>query len=84
VRNILRSHGCVIHVSSESGSGTTFSFTLPLAADGVVARDAERPSNAEAPAEPPQQPAQTPTAPSVEPTHPDEEFRPRLRIIRRG
>ncbi|MFQ5719790.1 MAG: ATP-binding protein [Acidobacteriota bacterium] len=32
VREILRRHGCQIRVDSRPGEGTTFSFTLPLAA----------------------------------------------------
>ena len=31
VHNILRLHGCTIHVESEPGTGSTFSFTLPMA-----------------------------------------------------
>jgi PAS domain S-box-containing protein len=34
VHNILRLHGCTIHVESEPGEGSTFSFTLPMAEAG--------------------------------------------------
>lgn len=34
VHNILRLHGCTIHVESEPGQGSTFSFTLPMAEAG--------------------------------------------------
>jgi signal transduction histidine kinase len=80
VRNILRSHGCVIQASSTKGEGTTFSFTLPLAGDGAIAADRTAPVEA-----PPVMPPVTPpVTPQVKEPAADESPRPRLRIIRRG
>jgi signal transduction histidine kinase len=84
VRNILRLHGCVIHATSEPGSGTVLTFTLPLANDKTEEKPIPPPEPqlksepAPAPA-----PAAAP-APRDEPATPDPGERPRLRIIRRG
>jgi signal transduction histidine kinase len=72
VRNILRSHGCVIHATSAPGEGTTFSFTLPLVVE--QARAGERRASPETVA-PPQPPRRAPAQ--------EDARAPRLRIIRR-
>lgn len=41
VRDILRMHGCRIHVTSELGKGTKFHFDLPLAEGQELDADAE-------------------------------------------
>lgn len=76
VRNILRLHGCVIHATSTPGEGTTFSFTLPIAAlrEGAGSR----------PAPVPEPEPEVPTVPPATETAAAEPERPRLRIIRRG
>lgn len=84
VRNILRLHGCSIRADSQVGRGATFSFTLPLAAEGVGVEDQDtaRPMAAAggfqsaAKAE-----SARPTAAGAESPGPP---RSRFRIIRRG
>ena len=85
VRNILRSHGCVIHAASKEGEGTTFSFTLPIAGEARQAQD-PRPAEsvASSPAPEPPEPAPPVERPAAAPPAADEPGRPRLRIIRRG
>jgi len=77
VRNILRSHGCVIHASSAPGEGATFSFTLPLAMERAGTPVPERRDS------PPAPPAAPPVPPTAAPAD-AEDNRPRLRIIRRA
>jgi len=70
VRDILRVHGCTIHVRSDEGKGTEFAFTLPLAEE-----QSEPPSGDDAGGEePPREPDPGDT------TDPAER---KLRIIRR-
>ncbi len=72
VHNILRLHGCTIHVESEPGQGAVFSFTLPLAEDGEGEghREDSDPPRFDQPDEP------------EKPDDPEPRDRPRLRIIR--
>ncbi len=76
VRDILRLHGCTIHVDSEEGRGAAFTFTLPLS---LTLPAAARPQSHSEPKPPPAEPE-----PAPEPT-PERQAdeRPRLRIIRR-
>jgi PAS domain S-box-containing protein len=92
VRDILRSHGCLISVESEEGKGARFRFTLPMGAEQDEATHrapSSSPPVVEAPPEPEVTP-RTETAPAAtdaaEPAGDDAEpaSRPRFRIIRRG
>jgi PAS domain S-box-containing protein len=87
VRNLLRLHGCSIRAESQVGRGTTFTFTLPLAAaeegQGEDRRAAPRPFVPPVvPKEPPSPPApeRRPAVAASDATPP----RPRFRIIRRS
>jgi PAS domain S-box-containing protein len=70
VRDILRMHGCTIHVDSEDGRGAAFTFTLPLSVAPAAVEEVVEPAPA------PQVTAEPEADPRDEP-------RPRLRIIRR-
>ncbi len=78
VRDVLRLHGCTIHVESESGRGASFVFTLPLGQE-AARREHEAPF--------PQMPVEPESSRlSPEPEDPAEPAprRPKLRIIRPG
>ena len=91
VRDILRLHGCTIHVDSEEGRGTGFTFTLPLtlSLDGSeTVDDSPEPPPPAPNAAPPSELRTQPPAPSVPRRVPGPEREgdvpPRLRIIRRA
>ena len=82
VRDILRLHGCTIHVESEQGNGAEFTFTLPMTREAIQTRvDAPTVTEAARTRTITPEPAPAPTEPA--PPSSSEAPRPRLRIIRR-
>ena len=81
VRDILRLHGCTIHVESEQGNGAEFTFTLPMTREASQAKVDPLPTSEAAPTrviQPEPEPAPTDPASATSTEAP----RPRLRIIR--
>jgi signal transduction histidine kinase len=81
VRDILRLHGCTIHVDSEEGRGTAFTFTLPLSLAPAAAPPAVPEAEGPAPSAPPHAEVRRESEPE---SAPEAEPAPRLRIIRRA
>ena len=82
VRDILRLHGCTIHVESEQGNGAEFTFTLPMTREAVQPEAEEIPVQEVVPRRT-IEPEPEPASPDPEPPDSSEDSRPRLRIIRR-
>jgi len=92
VRDILRSHGCLIGVESEEGKGARFRFTLPMSAEQEEGKTPSPPSAPPVAETPPKAEATTrretvpvatiPTEQASDDAEPSK--RPRFRIIRRG
>ena len=76
VQGILRLHGCSIEARSRLGEGTSFHFTLPLAAGPAEEPATRREPVSKPPENPPVDPGPPPEAPA--------QARARFRIIRRS